>query len=382
MADLHRFGKKAGRSRADDLLARFDLVEAATKPASTYSGGMRRRLDLAMTLIGSPSVIFLDEPTTGLDPRSRRTMWDTIRDLVSDGVTIFLTTQYLDEADQLADRIGVLDHGRLVAEGTSAQLKARISGGHIELTFASAAKLDAASRMLQAMSRDDDALTLQLPGDGSVRSLRALLSRLDDAGIEVATLSVHTPDLDDVFFALTGQSRGPEPFRPAQRQRTGGRQVSAYTFTDSATMFRRDLRHTIRYPVMLVSSVGVPVVLLLLFAGVFGGAMKAAVAATVPGASYIDYIVPGVMLMAVGYGCSTTALAVNRDMTEGIIARFKTMRIARTSVLTGHVVGAVIRTLLAVAVTVGVSALLGFRPHASPSPGSGCSVSSPCSRSR
>lgn len=141
--------------------------------------------------------------------------------------------------------------------------------------------------------------------------------------------------------------------------------MSAYTFTDSATMFRRDLRHTIRYPVMLISSVGVPVVLLLLFAGVFGGAMKAAVAATVPGASYIDYIVPGVMLMAIGYGCSTTALAVNRDMTEGIIARFKTMRIARTSVLTGHVVGAVIRTLLAVAVTVGVSALLGFRPHAS-----------------
>jgi len=141
--------------------------------------------------------------------------------------------------------------------------------------------------------------------------------------------------------------------------------VSAYTFTDSATMFRRDLRHTIRYPVMLISSVGVPIVLLLLFAGVFGGAMKTAVAAVAPGASYIDYIVPGVMLMAIGYGCSTTALAVNRDMTEGIIARFKTMRIARTSVLTGHVVGAVIRTLLAVAVTVGVSALLGFRPHAS-----------------
>jgi ABC-2 type transport system ATP-binding protein len=211
MADLHKFGKKAGRRRADDLLARFDLVEAATKPASTYSGGMRRRLDLAMTLVGSPSVIFLDEPTTGLDPRSRRTMWDTIRDLVSDGVTIFLTTQNLDEADQLADRIGVLDHGRLVAEGTSAQLKARISGGHIELTFASAAELNAASRMLQAMSRDDDALTLQLPGDGSVRSLRALFSRLDDAGIEVATVSVHTPDLDDVFFAVTGRPADQSP---------------------------------------------------------------------------------------------------------------------------------------------------------------------------
>jgi ABC-2 type transport system ATP-binding protein len=206
MADLHRLGRAAGRRRADELLARFELVDAATKPTSTYSGGMRRRLDLAMTLVGTPSVIFLDEPTTGLDPRSRHTMWDTIRDLVTDGVTIFLTTQYLDEADELADRIGVLDRGRLVAEGTSTDLKARISDGHVDLTFASAAELDDASRALHATARDDDSLTLQIAGDGSVRSLRALFGRLDDAGIEAATLSVHTPDLDDVFFALTGRA--------------------------------------------------------------------------------------------------------------------------------------------------------------------------------
>jgi ABC-2 type transport system ATP-binding protein len=210
MTDLHHLGKKAGRRRASELLARFDLEEAAAKPASTYSGGMRRRLDLAMTLTGNPSVIFLDEPTTGLDPRSRRTMWDTIGDLVSGGVTIFLTTQYLDEADQLADRVAVLDQGHLVAEGTPAQLKARITDGHIDLTFAGPAELDAASRILQAIGRDDDALTLQLPGDGGVRSLRALLNRLDEAGIEVTDLSVHTPDLDDVFFALTGRPTGLE----------------------------------------------------------------------------------------------------------------------------------------------------------------------------
>jgi ABC-2 type transport system ATP-binding protein len=204
MADLLHLGRAEGRRRAADLLGRFDLVEAARKTVATYSGGMRRRLDLAMTLVGDPSVIFLDEPTTGLDPRSRHTVWDIIRDLVSGGVTIFLTTQYLDEADELADRIAVLDQGRLVAEGTADELKRRVPGGHVRLRFADPAGLDAAARALDGATRDDDALTLQVPSDGGVRSLRALLDRLDNASIEVDGLSVHTPDLDDVFFALTG----------------------------------------------------------------------------------------------------------------------------------------------------------------------------------
>jgi ABC-2 type transport system ATP-binding protein len=205
MADLHLLPKGAGRRRAEALLDRFELTEAGDKPASTYSGGMKRKLDLAMTLVGDPQVIFLDEPTTGLDPRSRRTMWDIIRGLVAEGTTILLTTQYLEEADQLAQRVAVLDGGRIVAEGTPAELKARVPGGHIELTFAGRAELDAAALVLAPTGRDDDALTLQFAGDGRVSTLRALLRQLDSASVEVEALTVHTPDLDDVFLALTGE---------------------------------------------------------------------------------------------------------------------------------------------------------------------------------
>jgi len=203
MADLGHLGRSEGRRRAAGLLKRFDLVEASAKPVATYSGGMKRRLDLAMTLVGSPRIIFLDEPTTGLDPRSRRVMWRIIRDLVAGGVTIFLTTQYLEEADQLADRIAILDRGKLIAEGTADELKRRIPGGHIKLRFADEHGLDYAARALGETSRDDDALTLQVPTDGDVRSLKAVLDRLDGEAVE--GLSVHTPDLDDVFLALTGQ---------------------------------------------------------------------------------------------------------------------------------------------------------------------------------
>ncbi|HEY2701463.1 MAG TPA: ATP-binding cassette domain-containing protein [Pseudonocardiaceae bacterium] len=201
MADLLHLGTAAGRRRADELLARFELTEAASKLVSTYSGGMRRRLDLAMTLVGAPKVIFLDEPTTGLDPRSRRTMWETIRGLVATGVTIFLTTQYLAEADELADRIAVLDKGKIVAVGTAAELKRGIPGGHVRLRFADPTALGAAARLLGEGTRDDEALTLEVPSDGGVAALRGLLDRL--GGVEVSELSVHLPDLDDVFFALT-----------------------------------------------------------------------------------------------------------------------------------------------------------------------------------
>ncbi|KOV93311.1 ABC transporter [Streptomyces sp. NRRL B-1140] len=217
MADLHHLSKQEGRRVAAELLERFDLVEAAKKPASTYSGGMKRRLDIAMTLVGKPRIIFLDEPTTGLDPRSRHNMWGIIRELVSDGVTVFLTTQYLEEADELADRIAVLNDGRIAAEGTAAELKRLVPGGHVRLRFTDPIAYQAASLALEQANQDDDAFTLQIPSDGSQRELRSILDWLDSAGIEADELTVHTPDLDDVFFALTGGAGVPTQSKEAVR---------------------------------------------------------------------------------------------------------------------------------------------------------------------
>ncbi|WP_331723529.1 ATP-binding cassette domain-containing protein (plasmid) [Streptomyces sp. NBC_00868] len=206
MADLHHLSRSEGRRVTAELLERFDLTEAAKKPASTYSGGMKRRLDIAMTLVGSPRIIFLDEPTTGLDPRSRHNMWQIIRELVTGGVTVFLTTQYLEEADELADRIAVLHDGRIAAEGTAEELKRLVPGGHVRLRFTDPAAYRRAASALREASRDDESLALQLPSDGSQRELRSILDLLDSAGIEADELTVHTPDLDDVFFALTGST--------------------------------------------------------------------------------------------------------------------------------------------------------------------------------
>jgi ABC-2 type transport system ATP-binding protein len=204
MADLRHLGREDGRRRVAELLERFDLTDAAHKLLSTYSGGMRRRLDLAMTLVSQPRVIFLDEPTTGLDPRSRLTMWQIVRELAAAGVTILLTTQHLNEADQLAHRIAVLDQGRIVAEGTPAELKRRVPGGHVRLHFADPHQLRSAAELLEAAAADADQLVLRVPADDTVDALRELLDELHEAHIDVERLSIHTPDLDDVFLAVTG----------------------------------------------------------------------------------------------------------------------------------------------------------------------------------
>ncbi|MFD6912212.1 ATP-binding cassette domain-containing protein [Streptomyces virginiae] len=210
MADLHHLSRREGRRTAAELLERFDLVEAAKKPASTYSGGMKRRLDLAMTLVGNPRIIFLDEPTTGLDPRSRHNMWQIIREMISGGVTVFLTTQYLEEADELADRIAVLHDGKIAAEGSADELKRLVPGWHVRLRFTDPTAYRSAAVALRESTRDDEALALQIPSDGSQRELRSILDWLEAADIEADELTVHTPDLDDVFFALTGGTSAPD----------------------------------------------------------------------------------------------------------------------------------------------------------------------------
>ena len=213
MADLHHLPRSAARGRIAELLERFELTEAADRIAMTYSGGMRRRLDLAMTLIGSPEVIFLDEPSTGLDPSSRRTVWEIVRSLADEGTTVFLTTQYLEEADRLADRVAILDRGRLVAEGSAQELKQRIPGGRIDVRFTDAdARLAGAAALGMPVS-DHNSPSLQIPTDGNVATLRRVLRDLDEADVDVVDLAIHTPDLDDVFFALTGRGAHPQESR-------------------------------------------------------------------------------------------------------------------------------------------------------------------------
>jgi ABC-2 type transport system ATP-binding protein len=212
--NLRMMGRLAGLRRADarvrarDLLARFDLVDAGDRRVGTWSGGMRRRLDLAASLVARPAVLFLDEPTTGLDPRSRSAMWGVIRELVDGGVTVFLTTQYLEEADGLAGRIAVIDGGRIVAEGTAAQLKRMIAGPRVDLTLADPAAFADVADLLgeRVTDRDADALVLGVPTDGSAADVRALLDEVDPRGDAVASFAIRDATLDDVFLALTGHS--------------------------------------------------------------------------------------------------------------------------------------------------------------------------------
>jgi ABC-2 type transport system ATP-binding protein len=214
---LYHLSKKQARGRADELLERFDLVDAATRLVKTYSGGMRRRLDLAASLVFSPPVLFLDEPTTGLDPRSRITMWDIIGELVSGGTTLLLTTQYLDEADRLADRIAVVDAGRVIAEGTSAELKARVGGESLEVTVAGGNGLSEAASVLERYAHGDGGVRVdagrQYVGTtvaGGPGLLAAVVRDFDAAGVQVEELGLHRPTLDDVFLTLTGHAAEPE----------------------------------------------------------------------------------------------------------------------------------------------------------------------------
>ncbi|HEY0360222.1 MAG TPA: ATP-binding cassette domain-containing protein [Mycobacteriales bacterium] len=208
---LFRMGRRAARQRADELLERFDLVEAGGRPVKTYSGGMRRRLDLAASLVAKPRVLFLDEPTTGLDPRSRIGMWEVIGDLVRDGTTMLLTTQYLEEADQLASTIAVVDHGRVIARGTADELKTSIGGERLHFTVADPGQLPAAVEAVRRFAdgepdADKEAGELTIPVRQGARILPDVIRELDAAGVVIADLAIRRPTLDDVFLTLTGHA--------------------------------------------------------------------------------------------------------------------------------------------------------------------------------
>ena len=226
---LYHLDAAEARRRADDLLRRFELTDAADRSAKTYSGGMRRRLDLAASLVGRPRILFLDEPTTGLDPRSRLALWEVIRGLVREGTTLLLTTQYLDEADNLCDRIAVIDLGRVIAEGTPDDLKAKVGGEFIELHVADRGRTAQAAAVLEGFGRDgrqvdEEAGTVVVPlGNESATVLIEAIRRLDEAGIELADVALRRPTLDDVFMALTGHHAEDEERAAREEAQSTGR---------------------------------------------------------------------------------------------------------------------------------------------------------------
>jgi ABC transporter DrrB family efflux protein len=411
---LFKLSREEARRRAGELLDRFDLAQAADRPARTYSGGMRRRLDIASSLLTRPRVLFLDEPTTGLDPRSRNEIWAIVRELRREGTTLLLTTQYLEEADQLADRIAVIDHGKVIAEGTGNELKDRVGGQILEVELSSVGQRDRARAVLAGVGCGDpqpderpDRLTLPAPRNG-LQLVEEAAAGLRQAQIGVSDIGLRRPTLDDVFLQLTGappsenggrpRQAGGEPVstqaagQPVSTQAAGepvstqaaGQPVSTQAagepvstprrpvprlrrpspgavraaLTDDAVVTGRNLRHFIRQPDLLVFSTIQPVLFVLLFVYVFGGA----IGRSLPhGISYVGFLLPGVFVQSVTFGASQTAVGLKEDLTRGVVDRFRSMPMARSAVLAGRTVADLVRNILVIGLMVAVGYLVGFR---------------------
>ena len=382
------------RRRANELLERFELADAADRPARTYSGGMRRRLDLASSLLTRPRVLFLDEPTTGLDPRSRNEIWSVVRELVRGGTTLLLTTQYLEEADQLADRIAVIDHGRVIAQGTGSELKDRVGGQILEVELVSAAERDNARAALAGVGCGEPEpgerlaqLTLPAPRDG-LEMIEDAASALRRAGIAVSDLGLRRPTLDDVFLQLTGAPPSengadataaagdgqppraslsapaagtpaalrPAETRPGRRRRLLLGKLRA-DITDARVVSVRNLLHFVRQPDLLVFSTIQPIIFVLLFTYVFGGAISHSLP---PGVSYIDYLLPGILVQSVTFRASMTAIGLSEDLKLGVIDRFRSMPMARSAVLIGRTAADLVRNVLIIVLMIVVGYIIGF----------------------
>jgi ABC transporter DrrB family efflux protein len=391
--NLEMFGRlfelsgEDGRRRAGELLERFDLAQAADRPARTYSGGMRRRLDIASSLLTRPRVLFLDEPTTGLDPRSRNEIWAIVRELQREGTTLLLTTQYLEEADQLAGRIAVIDRGKVIAEGTGNELKDRVGGQILEVELSSAGQRDRARALLAGVGcgepQPDERpgrLTLPAPRDG-LELVEEAAAGLRRAQIGVSDIGLRRPTLDDVFLQLTGappsedggrsrQAAGERitarasgeqvraPRRPVLRLKRPSPRAVRSAATDTAVVTGRNLRHFIRQPDLLVFSTIQPVLFVLLFVYVFGGA----VGRSLPhGVAYVDFLLPGVFVQSVTFGASQTAVGLSEDLERGVVDRFRSMPMARSAVLAGRTVADLVRNIVVIFLMIAVGYLVGFR---------------------
>jgi len=389
--NLEMFGRlfklpgEQARRRAGELLERFDLAQAADRPARTYSGGMRRRLDIASSLLTRPQVLFLDEPTTGLDPRSRNEIWAAVRELRREGTTLLLTTQYLEEADQLADRIAVIDRGKVIAEGTGNELKDRVGGQILEVELASAEQRDRAQAVLAGVGcgepQPDERpgrLTFPAPRNG-LELVEEAAAGLRRAQIGVSDIGLRRPTLDDVFLQLTGAPPGedggrpgprtrrrprppapdgPAPNQPVLRLRLPPPRAVRSAITDTAVVTGRNLRHFIRQPDLLVFSTIQPVLFVLLFVYVFGGA----IGRSLPhGISYVDFLLPGIFVQSVTFGASQTAVGLKEDLTHGVVDRFRSMPVARSAVLAGRTVADLARNILVIFLMIAVGYAVGFR---------------------
>jgi ABC-2 type transport system ATP-binding protein len=387
---LFRLSRAEARRRASELLERFELTDAADRTAKTYSGGMRRRLDLASSMLTQPRVLFLDEPTTGLDPRSRNEIWEIVRDLRREGTTILLTTQYLEEADQLADEIAVIDHGRVIAEGTGNELKDRVGGHILEVELTDVQQRDEARAALLRIGcgqpEEDgrpDRLTLPAPRESLVLVEEAA-AELRRAGIGVNEMGLRGPTLDDVFLQLTGQAPSengrPEgavavPEGPARRPRRLWRlrapslRDAESSVTDIAVVTMRNLRHFWRQPDLLIFSTIQPVMFVLLFVYVFSGAIGKALP---PGISYVDYLLPGIFVQSVTFRASQTAVGLSEDLRRGVIDRFRSMPMGRSAVLVGRTTADLVRNILIIGLMIFVGYLVGFRFQAGVLSALGC----------
>jgi ABC transporter DrrB family efflux protein len=386
---LFKLSREEARRRAGELLERFDLAQAADRPARTYSGGMRRRLDIASSLLTRPRVLFLDEPTTGLDPRSRNEIWAIVRELRRAGTTLLLTTQYLEEADQLADRIAVIDRGKVIAEGTGNELKDRVGGQILEVELSSVGQRDRAQAVLAGVGCGDpqpderpDRLTLPAPRNG-LQLVEEAAAGLRRAQIGVSDIGLRRPTMDDVFLQLTGAPPSedgdgpsprtrrrprpqppapdvPAPRRPVLRLRLPSPRAVRSAVTDTAVVTGRNLRHFIRQPDLLVFSTIQPVLFVLLFVYVFGGA----IGRSLPhGIAYVDFLLPGVFVQSVTFGASQTAVGLKEDLTRGVVDRFRSMPMARSAVLAGRTVADLVRNILIIGLMIAVGYLVGFRFH-------------------